>query len=115
MSLPSSKSTMWFSRSTPLVRVVMKEPPALVGLCPCAAEPRLSLPSHSGCRTGSAMSSKISEADAAISISALTTLRAGSIVSKIEASEALAPSPEADELDVGSVMGFRLFAGVRFR
>src|SRR5699024_10489057 len=86
MSRPSAKSTIWFSRSTPLVSVVTKEPPVPLTLCPSEADPRLSLPSHSGCRPGSAMSSNTASAGASTSISVLTTLRAGSIEPKTEGS-----------------------------
>src|SRR6476661_4664352 len=48
--------------------------------CPAGAWPRLSLPSHSGWRDGSAISSKIFSAGAAISRLALATFSVSSLM-----------------------------------
>ena len=69
----STKSTTWFSRMLSLVSVMRNTSPTPRIRCPGSALTRLSLPSHSGCCEGSAISSKIRSAVAAISRVALTT------------------------------------------
>ena len=74
MSLPSSNSTTWFSRTSPWVSDIANTSPTARTRCPAGASARLSLPSHCGCCAGSAISSKIVSAGAATSRLALTTL-----------------------------------------
>ena len=57
----------------PRVSVVVKVSPTFSTRCPGAASARLSLPSHAGCRAGSAIHSKMSAGAALITRDALTT------------------------------------------
>jgi len=74
MRWPSWNSTTWFSRTLPMVRVMVNTAPMPRMRCPTAAAAKLSLPSQRGCCVGSAMSSKIVSGAAAISRRALHTL-----------------------------------------
>ena len=77
MSRPSSNSTTWFSRTAPLVMVMVNTSPTARTRWPPGASDRLSLPSQRGCCAGSAINSKIAAAGAAMSRLALTILGFG--------------------------------------
>src|SRR5262249_57331998 len=76
--LPSMNSTTWFSRTAPLVNVVLNTSPTWWTRCPGAEEAKLLLPSQLGWLDGSAISSKILSALADIARVALT-IRSGSV------------------------------------
>src|SRR6516165_7865876 len=70
--LPSMNSTTWFSRTAPLVNVVLNTSPTWWTRCPGAADARLLLPSQLGWMDGSAIRSNILSALAEITRVALT-------------------------------------------
>src|SRR4051812_98584 len=79
---PSTNSTTWFSRTDPMVSVMENTSPTDRTRCPGSALAKLPLPSHSGCRVGSAISSNTCAGAARISRDAEATLRSGESINR---------------------------------